>query len=128
MRLLWFMGKTDPLWIQLSGIGDNSSIVILLARGNNQCFRLQGLGVGLPGNRNLPDNWDVLTDMVTHCICYNRSFQELKAIADQYGVASVEQLQDHIDFGLNCKLCHPYVTRMLETGKTEFEVITDDGR
>jgi bacterioferritin-associated ferredoxin len=66
------------------------------------------------------------TTMVTHCICYGRSFLELKLIAEKHGVKSIEQLQDHIDFGLNCKLCHPYVKKMLETGQTKFEVITGE--
>lgn len=64
--------------------------------------------------------------MVTHCLCYNRSFAELKAIADRCGVKSIEQLQEHIDFGLNCRLCHPYVRKMLETGETVFEVMGDN--
>jgi bacterioferritin-associated ferredoxin len=64
--------------------------------------------------------------MVTHCLCYNRSFAELKEIADTFDVSSIEKLQNHIDFGLNCKLCHPYIRRMLETGETRFDVIQDD--
>ena len=64
--------------------------------------------------------------MVTHCICYNRSFEELKTLAAMYGVTTLEQLQTHIDFGFNCKLCHPYVRRMLATGETKFEVMGEE--
>ena len=61
--------------------------------------------------------------MVNQCVCYDRTFAELKKIAAICGAKSIQELQEHVDFGLNCKLCHPYVRRMLETGEAEFEVL-----
>jgi bacterioferritin-associated ferredoxin len=63
--------------------------------------------------------------MVTRCICYNHTFRELKRIARRTGAESIEQLQEHVRFGRNCRRCHPYVRRMLLTGRTEFEVIPE---
>lgn len=34
-----------------------------------------------------------------------------------------DELKQHITFGENCQLCVPYVKKMIETGKTEFEYI-----
>ncbi len=64
--------------------------------------------------------------VITHCICFNRSFAELKAVAEKYQCLTVEELQKHVDFGLNCKLCVPYVRQMLATGETEFGIIIED--
>lgn len=63
--------------------------------------------------------------MVTRCVCYSKSFKELKKIARKTGARSVTDLQQHVEFGLNCRLCHPYVRRMLETGETVFEVMDE---
>ncbi len=61
--------------------------------------------------------------MVTRCVCYNLRFSELKKIARKHGVSTIEELQEHVRFGLNCKRCHPYVRLMLATGQTVFEVL-----
>lgn len=37
-----------------------------------------------------------------------------------------EELKKHITFGENCQLCVPYVKKMIQTGKTEFEYIPQD--
>jgi len=64
---------------------------------------------------------------IDRCYCYEQTFAALKAVAQETGVASLERLQDHVTFGENCELCHPYVRRMLETGQTEFHDILSDG-
>ena len=61
--------------------------------------------------------------MVTRCVCYNLKFTELKRIARKHNAATIEQLQEHVRFGQNCKRCHPYVRLMLATGQTVFEVL-----
>ena len=61
--------------------------------------------------------------MVTKCVCYEKTFAELKTIAGQVGATTVEALQRHVEFGHNCQLCHPYIRRMLLTGETVFDVI-----
>ncbi|MCZ7557586.1 MAG: (2Fe-2S)-binding protein [Bacteroidia bacterium] len=60
--------------------------------------------------------------MVDRCICFNITFAELKAIADRSDTHCLDALQQHVDFGLRCGLCKPYVERMLETGRVVFPV------
>ena len=65
---------------------------------------------------------------IDRCVCFRRTFADLRAVADQTGADSVEALQAHAVFGRKCGLCRPYVRRMLATGETVFhEVLTDDG-
>lgn len=63
---------------------------------------------------------------IDRCICYNKAFSELSEIARQQGANTLQELQVHATFGLNCRLCHPYVKRMLQTGETSFsEILTE---
>jgi bacterioferritin-associated ferredoxin len=64
--------------------------------------------------------------MVTHCICFDVSFAQLKKVADTNNVHDLEALQQCVQFGHNCGLCHPYVRQMLRTGQTEFDVFYND--
>ena len=57
---------------------------------------------------------------IDRCLCYDRTFAELKATAAREDVRSVAALQQHVIFGQNCKLCHPYVRRMMRTGQVVF--------
>ncbi len=62
---------------------------------------------------------------IDRCYCFGRTFAELKAVAEETGAERVEELQEHAAFGHNCKLCHPYVRRMLRTGRVVFhEIVT----
>lgn len=66
---------------------------------------------------------------IDRCICSKVPFEDLKQAADQHDVSSLEELQTVCEFGINCRLCHPYVRRMLETGATVFhEILTDQAR
>jgi len=62
---------------------------------------------------------------IDRCYCYQQSFEDLKALAEETGADSVEALQAHVTFGENCQLCHPYVRRMLETGETVFHEVIE---
>lgn len=62
---------------------------------------------------------------IDRCYCYQKHFEELKRVAEKTGAASVEALQSYVEFGKNCKLCHPYVHRMLETGETVFSDVIE---
>lgn len=65
---------------------------------------------------------------IDRCYCFQVTFAEMKEVAARRGAKSVEELQQHLQFGLQCRLCHPYARRMLETGETVFsEVITEGG-
>lgn len=64
---------------------------------------------------------------IDRCYCYEKTFATLKAVAEETGADSIDDLQAHVTFGENCQLCHPYVRRMLGTGETVFhEVIEED--
>jgi bacterioferritin-associated ferredoxin len=63
---------------------------------------------------------------IDRCLCFGRTFAELRAVAEATGARSVEALQEHAAFGQKCGLCRPYVRRMLRTGETVFpEVVTE---
>lgn len=63
---------------------------------------------------------------IDRCYCYQKTFARLRELAEATGADSVEALQHHETFGLNCRLCHPYVRRMLRTGQTVFEEIVEE--
>lgn len=63
---------------------------------------------------------------IDRCYCFQQTFAALKVVADETGTQSVAALQQHVTFGQQCKLCHPYVRRMLRTGETVFhEIVTE---
>jgi bacterioferritin-associated ferredoxin len=63
---------------------------------------------------------------IDRCICFQQRFADLKAVADAQDVHDVAALQAHVAFGMKCRLCHPYVRRMLRTGETVFhEIVTE---
>lgn len=62
---------------------------------------------------------------IDRCYCFQKSFADLKEVADATGADSVSALQEHVTFGENCQLCHPYVRRMLTTGQTTFSEIIE---
>ncbi len=63
---------------------------------------------------------------IDRCLCFDRTFAELAEVAAETGAETVAALQEHARFGQKCKLCHPYVRRMLRTGQTVFrEVVTE---
>ena len=47
-------------------------------------------------------------------------------IAKKTGAKTLEDLQEETQFGLACRLCNPYVRRMLVTGETSFEELIDE--
>ncbi|NND72064.1 MAG: (2Fe-2S)-binding protein [Rhodothermales bacterium] len=63
---------------------------------------------------------------IDRCYCFERTFEELKQVADETGASTVKELQDHIVFGHNCRLCHPYVVEMLKSGVTSFNHIIEE--
>ncbi len=61
--------------------------------------------------------------VIDRCYCFQKRFAELKSVADDTGASSIDDLQKQVVFGQNCKLCHPYVRRMLRTGTTTFQQV-----
>jgi NAD(P)H-nitrite reductase large subunit len=64
---------------------------------------------------------------IDRCVCFQRSFDELLQIARRERVSTLEDLQEEAAFGIACRICNPYVRRMLKTGQTTFDtILTDD--
>lgn len=59
--------------------------------------------------------------MITHCVCCDVSFQELKRLIDLHGAPDGQSLRQYVEFGTQCGLCLPYIARVFEEGKTAFE-------
>ncbi len=61
--------------------------------------------------------------MVDRCVCFSRTFTELKRIAEREDAKDLASLQAKVEFGLKCGLCKPYVQRMLDSGGTRFPIM-----
>lgn len=62
---------------------------------------------------------------VLKCICFDTTFEEMKEIMKKNNINSIEELRNIKQIAENCRLCLPYIEKMIETGQTEFEVIKD---
>jgi len=58
---------------------------------------------------------------ISRCICHNRSFEAIKAYAEQHNIDTVKELQELNICSCGCRMCLPYVEKILETGKTSFK-------
>ncbi|MBN8568622.1 MAG: (2Fe-2S)-binding protein [Ignavibacteria bacterium] len=63
--------------------------------------------------------------LIDRCICFNVKFADVKKIMDDNGFNTLEEVQSVIDVSKNCKLCRPYLEKMLQTGETEFNYIIE---
>lgn len=63
---------------------------------------------------------------IDRCYCFQKTFARLREVADATGADSVAALQEHEAFGRDCRLCHPYVRRMLRTGQVVFDEIVEE--
>lgn len=60
-------------------------------------------------------NWTV-----NRCVCSQLTFEEIKNIAKKEAITTISELMDKNICAATCKMCYPYVDKMLRTGKTEF--------
>ncbi|MFN3595869.1 MAG: (2Fe-2S)-binding protein [Rubricoccaceae bacterium] len=69
---------------------------------------------------------------IDRCYCFAQPFAALADVAAATGASCVADLQREAAaqgcaFGQRCRLCHPYVRRMLRTGQTVFHrIVTED--
>ncbi|MBN8571909.1 MAG: (2Fe-2S)-binding protein [Ignavibacteria bacterium] len=63
--------------------------------------------------------------LINRCVCFNVKFADVKKIMDENGFTEIEEVQSVIDVSKNCKLCRPYLEKMLKTGETEFNYIIE---
>ncbi len=57
---------------------------------------------------------------VDRCICHQISFEQILKSVNERGLRTVQEIQAEKLSSTNCKLCLPYIERMLETGETSF--------
>lgn len=60
--------------------------------------------------------------MIDRCVCFDLTFDRLKETAETHDCKTISELQTVVHFGQQCRLCHPYVEKMLRTGRTCFFV------
>jgi bacterioferritin-associated ferredoxin len=59
---------------------------------------------------------------IDRCICYDRTFAELKSAAETESL-QMDEIAKRFGCGSCCGVCRPYIERMLETGETVFHQI-----
>ncbi len=52
----------------------------------------------------------------THCICFHKSFEEIKQIAKDRRLTNTKQVVLATKCGTKCKMCLPYIRRMMNCG------------
>ncbi|MDQ3021232.1 MAG: hypothetical protein M3R36_11795 [Bacteroidota bacterium] len=62
---------------------------------------------------------------ITKCICYDTTFSEMKKIMQENNLKTLEELREIKMVAVNCRLCVPYIKRMIGTGETEFDIILE---
>ncbi len=59
---------------------------------------------------------------VDKCVCFDVTLRVLKAYADETG-CDLDGLTARFSCGRGCALCIPYIRKMLQTGRTSFELL-----
>lgn len=62
---------------------------------------------------------------ITKCICFDTTFEEMKRIMSENNLHTLEELIKVKTVASNCKLCVPYIRRMIDTGETKFDIIIE---
>lgn len=63
--------------------------------------------------------------MVTRCVCFERTFEELRRLCAERAWRSLEEVAAHTGCSTKCGLCGPYIARMLATGQTAFQPMSE---
>jgi bacterioferritin-associated ferredoxin len=61
--------------------------------------------------------------MITHCVCFNLSFQKILEIAKEDNLKFLHQIQKRHNICNKCRRCNSYIREALVTGQTNFKVI-----
>lgn len=64
--------------------------------------------------------------MVDRCVCFDKTFAEMKEVIDAEGITTFDELKMRLTFAENCNICVPYVELVLKTGNTSFDVMNFD--
>ncbi|HMQ69407.1 MAG TPA: (2Fe-2S)-binding protein [Ignavibacteria bacterium] len=61
--------------------------------------------------------------VINKCVCFDTTFLEMKNIMKTNDLKNIDELRKIKEVGTNCKLCVPYIEKMIITGQTEFNEI-----
>ncbi len=62
---------------------------------------------------------------ITKCVCFDMTFAQMKKKMEEKNINDIEGLRKIKPVATNCKLCLPYINKMIETGQTEFDQIIE---
>lgn len=60
------------------------------------------------------------SNQITKCICHDRNFKEIKEYARENNISSLQELRRRNYCSNGCRLCGPYIEKMLKTGQVTF--------
>lgn len=63
--------------------------------------------------------------LINKCVCFDTTFKEMKSILKKNDLKNIDELRKVKEVGTNCKLCVPYIEKMIQTGRTEFHEIIE---
>ena len=63
--------------------------------------------------------------LINKCVCFDTTFKMMKSIMKKYDLKKIDELRKVKEVGTNCKLCVPYIEKMIKTGQTEFHEIIE---
>lgn len=58
---------------------------------------------------------------IDRCICFNISFQEIKEKIESENI-NIEEAKRSIPCCTRCRLCRPYLSKIVESGRVSFDV------
>lgn len=62
---------------------------------------------------------------VDRCVCWGVTFERVRELME--GGLGLDEISRRFGCGRGCGLCQPYLRLVIETGRTEFEVLPPDG-
>lgn len=60
---------------------------------------------------------------IIKCVCCDMTFEDMKKVMKMKNIHTIEELIEKKIVASNCRLCIPYITKMIDTGQTKFEMI-----
>ena len=61
--------------------------------------------------------------VISKCVCFDTTFLEMKKIMKTNDLKNLDELRKIKEVGTNCRLCVPYIEKMIRTGQTVFHEI-----
>jgi NAD(P)H-nitrite reductase large subunit len=58
--------------------------------------------------------------LVNRCVCMKCTFSQLQTLMQERNLHTLEEVVSEGLAGTKCQMCHIYIEKMIETGRTEF--------